>query len=630
MYKGYKIIALCISKAGNNRHLEFIQALNKSCIQNNYRLFIYHTCSDLYRQMRCEEGEKAVFELINYDITDAVIIFDEAFLDKTVIHNIIARATATSTPVICVGAQREQTTSFLFNYDKGFEEVARHIIEHHHAKNICFIAGREIDEHSNNRIEVYKKILTENNLDFSKMRLFYGDYWWFPTQTAVEQIISSGDIPDAIICANDTMAITTVETLHNHGFHVPDDIIVSGFDGILEAKCCSPAITTCKCDLAGAATRIIEVLNDIFIQKPTKNTYEIDYTIDIYRSCGCGNEKDAPLNMGELLKYAEDVFIRYQEDERTFYEMSEKIMECISPHSFSEYIAGFNIFDTCIMVNSECFDDTINPTAYNHSFFYEDTMQILYHSDSDLKTMPKPFNHIDILPDLDTVLDTHKTPLIFNALSVFGHPIGYICFYFALEKSSYCKIQQYVTSLNNAIGSYRFIHYLKHAAQSMERMSRQDFMTGLCNRKGFYNQLPAIIDCAKQQNKHLMVATIDIDGLKHINDTYGHEEGDFAIKSVANTILLLPFFQKICGRFGGDEFVVCALCDGIQDEASFKSFILGHLQAINETSQKPYRIASSVGAYAVSPDNFDFEITLKESDDRMYIMKIGHPNRRRS
>lgn len=627
MYNGCKILALCISKAGDERNFEFIDALNKAAVDSGFRLFIYHTCSDLYWKTRSEDGDKTVFELIDYDIVDVMVIFDEAFQDKSAVDRVAAEAERRGVPVISVGAVREGCASFVFKYEKGFEQVVRHVIEYHGAKNSCFIAGKKDELCSEQRIAAYKRVLADNGIAFRPDRLFYGDYWWGPTRAAVHDIIASGDIPQAVICANDMMAITVCEELKKYGYAVPDDVIVTGFDGTWSAISCVPPITTCKCSFTDAAAKIVKAADDIMGVADCAGQYNIDFEMNVYRSCGCQG-KIPDFNMGDRLKSSEDRFIRYQDDERTLNEISERLIECESPSTLTVYLNSFGFDDTYIVLNNDCFDAKIDPSKNTRNCCFDDTMQVLYMSGAEMSRFPEPLNRRDILPDLEQII-APGNPLVFSALSFLGIPMGYVCFSFESDIENYCKILQYVTALNNALGNYRLVRYLKYTAESMERMSKRDFMTGLCNRKGFYVQLPELVLEAGESD-YIAVATVDIDGLKNINDKFGHEDGDFAIMSVSEAVTSLPFERKICGRFGGDELVICAVTDNENAEQVFKDRIKNYLDEVNGGSGKPFNVSASVGVFTAASGEFNFEYSLKQSDEKMYIMKIGRPNRRKN
>ncbi len=628
MYEGYKIIALCISRASSERNLEFIEALNKSCNENKSKLFIFHSCTDFYHKTRCEEGDKAVFDLLDFDILDAVILFDETFVDKSVADRIVELTKKRNLPLLCIGTQRENAINFIFHYEMGFELVVRHAIEHHKVKNPCFIAGPKGEYSSEKRIEVYKKVLRENNMAFDENRLFYGDYWWMPTRNAIDAILSSGNIPDALICANDNMAIASCEHLRKLGYKIPEDIMITGFDGIREAKCCNPPITTAKCDMNTATNNIVSVIDDILSGKSAEQCYYVPYTLDIYRSCGCQDD-NSHIDTGELLKGAEDRFFRYQDDERKFHETSENITECETLNEVAIHIDQSDFYNSCVIVNKDCFDVTINPKSNKRTVSFDEDMTLLYLAHTDISQYPQSFKRKDILPNLHSLITEIDRPVLFNSISFLGIPMGYVCFYFPADTDNYTKIRQFVTALNNIIGTYRTVKYLEYAADSVEQSSVIDHMTGLNNRKGFYKKLPLLIEKAKSQSKHVMVATIDIDGLKYINDNFGHEEGDFAIKSVSNAVSSTAFSDSIIGRFGGDEIVACAICNDEEDEVIFKNDILQLLKELNAKISKPYPVCASVGVCSAPAESIDFEAALKISDDRMYIMKIGQPNRRK-
>ena len=194
MFGKYKIIALCITHIHDERNFNFVCALNDALNKLGYKLFIYHTCYDLYEQTATVVGEKAIFDLIDYDVVDSVLIFDEAFLSKDIVNDIKQKADKANVPVISIGAEDKKHISFLLNYEKGFEEVVRHIIEYHKVRDLHFIAGRKNDIFSDSRINVFKKVLAENNIEYTDDILSYGDYWSGPTQAAVEKLIAENRV----------------------------------------------------------------------------------------------------------------------------------------------------------------------------------------------------------------------------------------------------------------------------------------------------------------------------------------------------------------------------------------------------------------------------------------------------
>ena len=83
----------------------------------------------------------------------------------------------------------------------------------------------------------------------------------------------------------------------------------------------------------------------------------------------------------------------------------------------------------------------------------------------------------------------------------------------------------------------------------------------------------------------------------------------------------IPFEEKLCGRFGGDEMVVCAVADTVAEERMLKEGIEHNLAVINEKSGNPYRAEASIGVVTVRSDSFALMEALKKADKLMYENK---------
>ncbi len=619
MYRGYRIIGLCISRVHDERNFEFLCALHKSVQKQGCRLFIYQTCSDLYWHTPNETGEKRIFDLIHYSVLDALLIFDESFLDKSVVTDICARASENDTPFIMINGSNASGINFIFDYQAGFEQLVRHIIHEHHITDLHMIAGRKDETFSEQRIASFKKVLAENALSFQDTMLSYGDYWWGPTQAIVENMIASEKLPGAILCANDMMAITACAVLQSHGLRVPQDVIVTGFDGTEEAKVCTPSLTTCGCNYQNMTDRILQVILQPGFSYHTQAQYRIPYELRIACSCGCEEQQDAPRNTADQLKKARDRFYKYQDDERLLYEMSSRVLTAATPDTLIRSLHEYGFSDTCIVLNHGCLEVTSDPRLQERTPSFDDTMDLIFRYGSSSTAV---FSKEKILPDLSSILE-RGNPLIFTALNDIDIPLGFFCCYPVMDYDTYCRIPQFVTAIKNLIGNYRNLRYQKYMTHCMEQMYQHDAMTGLYNRNGFYKELDHLLqqDSVSPTCAYL-VASADLDGLKHINDTYGHAEGDYAIITIAKALNELVLPDKLCARFGGDEMVLFAPVPeaGISTEAIRAEFnrILVHK---NKISSKPYSITASIGFCVRTSMDFRFDEALKQSDMELYREK---------
>ena len=100
---------------------------------------------------------------------------------------------------------------------------------------------------------------------------------------------------------------------------------------------------------------------------------------------------------------------------------------------------------------------------------------------------------------------------------------------------------------------------LRQTNLRLERIAHEDALTGLPNRRSFLEQSVQQLARAQRGNSVLGVAILDIDHFKRINDTYGHDVGDDALRFVASTLCNTLRQEDVIGRFGGEEFAICML-----------------------------------------------------------------------
>ena len=151
----------------------------------------------------------------------------------------------------------------------------------------------------------------------------------------------------------------------------------------------------------------------------------------------------------------------------------------------------------------------------------------------------------------------------------------------------------------------------------------------MLNRRGFDEYSKQAISELKSKTT-ICTMVIDMDGLKHINDVYGHSEGDSAIKQTAKIITECCKSGEIAGRAGGDEFYLYVSDYSQEKLDTFNNELIRLCKEYNEVSGKPYKIELSYGSYLVSSDkNGQIENFLRISDSKMYKQKMAKPNRKK-
>lgn len=617
MINGKKIVALCIPRINESCCHSFITALNRNLPSDDYRLLVFATGTFLYWNTPSEKGESAIFDLINYDNVDIIVIFEEKIKNKDILDAIIRKAAHHDIPVITVDGTRPGAISVVFDFEEGFRSVIRHLIDVHHVKRFHMLAGIKGNDFSQHREDVFKQELESHGIPVDGSMISYGDFWTKPAKEAAERLIDENRLPEALVCANDTMAIAAATALVSHGIGVPEDVIVTGFDGIDEIRYSTPNITSCMCSYEKMARKVCELAVECIDGGLREGHYKINPSLILSESCGCC--KEPPVYAMQQMSILNNRLYRMQSEEYDMYCMTARIFECSDIKEVSEVINGSRFYDIDIVLKKECIDETVNPLHKSESGnAYGRRMVRIYSSDEENRTEIKEFFREDALPGLSKLLN-FRIPIIFHGLNFLDVPLGYICAHFHDDDiENYYKVPQTINALNNAIGSFRNMRYQHYIQRMIEDAYKTDALTGLYNRSGFFREYDRTLRDALKKGE-LSVVMCDLDGLKRINDTYGHDEGDNAIKTAAKALKDCCPEGAICVRFGGDEMV--AAYAGHLDGEKLKQEINAYLQDYNSVSGKPYEVSASIGVF-VGHGAWDFDEMVRHSDKLMYADKI--------
>lgn len=153
----------------------------------------------------------------------------------------------------------------------------------------------------------------------------------------------------------------------------------------------------------------------------------------------------------------------------------------------------------------------------------------------------------------------------------------------------------------------------------LRNLSLVDELTGLYNRRGFFTHGEQHLKAIQRTKGVTLLVYVDLDGMKEVNDTYGHQEGDSALRGAAE-VLNKTFRQSdIIARMGGDEFTILASPIAIESAEIISSRLEENLKEINSKKERPYELSLSLG---IGDFPYDSELSLEEMvtsvDKEMY------------
>jgi diguanylate cyclase (GGDEF)-like protein len=154
----------------------------------------------------------------------------------------------------------------------------------------------------------------------------------------------------------------------------------------------------------------------------------------------------------------------------------------------------------------------------------------------------------------------------------------------------------------------------------MRRLSLTDVLTGLHNRRGFFVHAEQVFKLAQRKRTRSAVIFADVDGLKRINDEFGHDTGDGLIRDAAAVFQESFRDADVVARLGGDEFVAYALDEG--QPQVILSRLNANLHAFNLMQERPYLVSISAGIVQCDPASEKNLLNyIMLADQQMYLHK---------
>lgn len=161
---------------------------------------------------------------------------------------------------------------------------------------------------------------------------------------------------------------------------------------------------------------------------------------------------------------------------------------------------------------------------------------------------------------------------------------------------------------------------VENLARRLEEQSLIDPMTGVANRRGFETLVDQQMKLARREGLCIHALFVDLDGMKTINDTFGHGEGDRALVLVAQVLRTACRDADVVARLGGDEFAVAMTNDG--DAIAVVRRISTAVEELEASHQLPYALSVTIGHATHQPgDVWSLEVLLASADEAMYARK---------
>jgi diguanylate cyclase (GGDEF)-like protein len=165
---------------------------------------------------------------------------------------------------------------------------------------------------------------------------------------------------------------------------------------------------------------------------------------------------------------------------------------------------------------------------------------------------------------------------------------------------------------------------MREMAEFQKKTARTDFLTGIPNRMSFIEYADIEINKSRRNNRPISMIYLDVDNFKHVNDTWGHHEGDLLLINVAATLTNSIRTTDFAARFGGDEFGILLWRSEAEDALLVAEKIKEQLLALAARKRWPVTFSLGLVTYETVPENV--EELIVEADRLMYQAKQSGKN----
>lgn len=570
-----------------------------------------------------DAGENFIYKLADFRQFDGAVLMTNTIMDPLARAEITEAVMQAGIPAVVLDdSSNPAFYNICIDNEKAMREIVEHVVTVHHAKSLYFVSGPLDNPEANSRYQAFLSVMKAHGLPAGREQIYFGDFRPVSGKEAAETLLRSGlPMPDAIICANDAMALEAIAVLRKNGVRVPQDVIVTGFDNTYFAQHHNPSLSSVARPLYEAGRMAVKMLMQILDGVPCEKTVMLDTSLVPGESCGCISDRD--LDFKEYRESVYDLIQRTRADVALFDRMISALTGIDTTEDnvrlLGKYMQelGCEECSICLCENwqSAFRGDETAPPAEG----YTEIMSAPYVRTENGSGSVESFRSADMypVPPADGGNISYFLPLHFRE-----HSLGYYIITNGDFPIRSMLCHTYMLGISQSFENIRKLMNMNNAIRELDRLYVIDQLCGIYNRNGFIRLADQIFRQCMCSGETLMIGFIDMDGLKFVNDNFGHDDGDFALKALADVISECCGSRLTCARFGGDEFIVIG-CGLTEEEAGqFERDFHERLNAVNAVSGKPYRVEASIGTFVtkVTQEMRLFEL-ITEADTIMYEQK---------
>lgn len=545
-------------------------------------------------------------------------------------------------PVISFALDPHTKNSYVIQADcrRSIKDIVNHLKKEHGCQKIAFFSANETkSKEALERYDAFTAALDSCKLTFYPEMVYDGNFTDFKAHDEIiARFKSKSEIPfDAVVCANDMMASGCIRALEEIGVRVPQDVKVIGFDDAIVASMMSPKLSTINQDIYSQGYEAAEIADRVLDGEKMKKVLLNPLVPKFRQSCGCiGMDRSMPIYKNVDGEICSDV----NDKNNGVMQFVNALNEKNTIVTLLDTIRGFNtlkqMFFHLKYIAQECalggmaihFFKDVQIIDTEQEFVMPDEVELhMFYTDHKNAEVFRPGLYVNPHEKIFSARSMDSLSGIFLLNPIFMGEANYGYMLCRIKENKFADYNVYLKIIMNAVAqAYEYTSKLQEG-RNLERentdlamQSRMDELTGILNRRGFIEQGQAALDLLQETDTSGVIFFADMDGLKKINDTYGHQMGDKAIMLQARVLKDIFRSSDVVGRLSGDEFGVVALGMKMNYVENTKLKIDMLCKKVSIENQLPFTLSISLGAVDLQKSSVLKQL-LSEADRELYKEK---------
>lgn len=575
------------------------------------------------------DAELNIFELAKQEKFDGALLFGNGLDFPNLFENLTTYCNENNIPVASCGKRNDNVYFVGSENYAGTKAMCNHLIEEHGVKKIVFMAGSRDNEDSNVRLRAISDSMREHGLTLGVDDVVYTNWNTSPASDYVTELVQQGKpFPDAICCANDSLAMMTCIACHNLGVAVPEQVKVTGFDYEYISQIFSPSISSVDQKFEEIGYASASLIMDLIAGKQCQKETLIPCQFRPTESCGCMASTDAEKTRKQLgaVKYLNEMnetsfdrkILRIERSLMYAQEADDLSRSFASLYSANHNYEGDTFF---IMLEPTYYKTMSNHNIKHRTLGYSTEFELAYGMCNGEEVSPGNYS----LREIEKLAEKKESRFfLFAPIHENENNYGFIIFCDDTVKIfEQSKMFRYVERLGMVLGKFHGNVSLKLLHRRLLEMTETDALTHVKNRTAYEAAESRINSLIKQKKiNEFGIVICDVNNLKKVNDHLGHEAGDEYIINCCQFVCV-HFKKSRVYRIGGDEFAVILENDDYKNRLEIMEHIREEMEKIAGSNVKDTEKTSVACGLSTYRSNSDISMAdvFNRADARMYANK---------